>query len=282
MGAEALEAIPRSLEEGWHYRPNWRAKIVDIYLSQTQPGVDALEVLKEEHDSYIRQGYLYRRKAQCLHTGAFAYAHGCASNPASGAATLIKALAITKAPANEIAKMLRTATKNITVFLKLHFDITAYLDDRAWLASVIFPAGRPNTCDPATFRESHWLATAFIAGRPGIDRMLSRKANLTESERAELMDQIRSGLTTRAFEFVDSLRNGSIPSTPEDFERFIKMLDASARQPPPTNDPDKFKRFIRAIHGILGEKANSSDMVDEPALDLLRTKKAPEPEFSRS
>jgi hypothetical protein len=45
----------RSLDEGWHYRPDWRSAAVEAYLVESQLQQPELETLKDEEDAYVRQ-----------------------------------------------------------------------------------------------------------------------------------------------------------------------------------------------------------------------------------
>jgi hypothetical protein len=98
MGGEIpgnANGIARSLDEGWHYRPDWRSATVEAYLVDKQMEQPPLETLKEEEDCFVRQFYLFRRCGRCLEQFAFKWAYACVvNNPATAAASLVKALTV--------------------------------------------------------------------------------------------------------------------------------------------------------------------------------------------
>jgi len=267
---EEVSEILRSLEDGWHYRPDWRNRVVACHLVEKGIEVDALEVLKDEHDPFVRQFYLFRRSGGCLRTESFRWAYRCHAHDATtGAAALIKALAIAKVPVKEIAHKLRTTSKNIAVFLKLYFDVEPYLDDKAWLASIVFssPQGSPTV---AEFREQHWLAAALLGGREGLERAITPNAAVTNDEREKLVEEIRAALTVRAHNYISSLQCGLVPPGPDDFERLLRMLDTTARQPFAGNRGDLMGAFIQGINGVINEKSGRPEFVGDTVLAECR------------
>src|ERR1700722_17337059 len=114
MDEQSIDDIPRTLEEGWHFQPDWRRKVVEFYLAKGDPNAKASTVIEHETDSFVRQYFMFRRTAGCINRPSFAWAHQCmANNRATGAASLIKALTIARVPVNEIAAKLRTKPNNI-------------------------------------------------------------------------------------------------------------------------------------------------------------------------
>jgi len=246
--------IARSLDEGWHFRPNWRSAIVEAYLVEKQLQEPPLEALKDEEDCFVRQFYLFRRCGRCLEQSAFQWAYGCHINQATGAASLIKALTVARVPVNEVAGKLRTSRKNIVVYQRLYFDIGRYLDEEAWLASVVFSPSQ-NPQDPVEFRERHWMAAAFVRGERGLGEVFMPRVRLSPEERDELTSEIKSVLASRAFEFVSALRTGLIPPSHEDFERFTKMLDVIARQPAQDHKGNTLWAWLDKLYGAAEEAA---------------------------
>jgi hypothetical protein len=270
MDDESVESIPRTLEEGWHFRPDWRRRVVDAYLTKALPDVETGIVIQGEADSYVRQYFHFRRTARCMNQPAFAWAHQCmANNRATGAASLIKALTIARVPVKEIAAKLRTKPRNILVFMKLFFDIAPYLGEREWMASLVFPSTN-GTPDLAEFRERHWLTAAFLRGRHGLNQALSRKVTLTPEERDEKVSEIRSALSTRAFDYVTSLQHGFVPPGPEDLDRLLRVLDVANRQPERDASNELMNTFIKGIHQDLVEKSRKEEFADNPVLSMLR------------
>ncbi len=261
--------IARSLDEGWHYRPDWRSATVEAYLLEKQLQHPPLETLKDEQDCFVRQFYLFRRCGRCLEQPAFKWAYGCVvNNPTTGAASLIKALTIARVPINEIAEKLRTTRKNIAVFEKVFFDVRRYLDEQAWLASIIFSPSK-NFQDPVEFRERHWMAAAFLRGERGLGQAFSPKVTLSAGEREKLTSEIKSVLASRAFEFASALRTGLIPPCHADFERFARMLDVAARQPVQNDNGKDCGAWIAALWGVMQKKAALPENANNVELQKL-------------
>jgi hypothetical protein len=267
MGGEIpgnANGIARSLDEGWHYRPDWRSATVEAYLVDKQMEQPPLETLKEEEDCFVRQFYLFRRCGRCLEQSAFKWAYACVvNNPATAAASLVKALTVARVPVNEIAGKLRTSRKNIVVYQRLYFDIGRYLDEQAWLASIIF-APSQNPQDPVEFRERHWMTAAFVRGERGLGQAFTPKVALSPEERDELTSQIRSILTSRAFEFISAFRTGLIPPGSEDFERFTEMLDVTSRQPLANDDGEAYARMLDSVNSLVDAARKAAEDPENP------------------
>lgn len=262
--------ILRTLEEGWNYRPNWRDLVVETCLTNEGDNRAALDVLSREEDCYVRQFYLFRRTGNCLEKDAFRWAYRCHIHDAStGAAVLIKALTLAKVSTKEIAQRLHTKTKNIVVFLKLFFDVLPYLDEKDWLASVVLTQAQvPPTI--AEFRQQHWLMAALLGGREGLERAVSRIAPVTKKAREKLVEEIRSTLTQRAHSYVSSLQFGLVQPGADDFDRMLRMLDVSARQPVPENRENLMDAFIKGIHCDLVKKSRAPESAGDPVLAEFR------------
>src|SRR6266496_1726336 len=263
---EVTNTIARSLDEGWDYQPAWRNAIVEAYLVERQLQEPPLEALKDEEDCYVRQFYLFRRRGRCLEQSAFRWAYGCHINQATGAASLIKALTIARVPVNEIAEKLRTSRKNIRIFQRLYFDVERYLDEQAWLASVVFSPSQnsQDPVDPVEFRERHWMAAAFVRGERGLGQAFSPKVPGSPEECDELTSQIRSVLTSRAFEYASALR--LTPPDHEDFTRFTTMLDVAARQPVQDHNENKLWAWLDKLYGAAEEAAKLPENADNIGL----------------
>lgn len=264
---ESSSEIARSLEDGWHYQPDWRNRVVESYLVEHGEDAGPLVALKDEHDAYVRQFYMFRRTAGCLGKEAVRWAYQCHKHDAStGAGALIKAMTVAGIPAKEIAERLRTKASHVAMFLRIYFDVDKYLSERSWLASIVFRRGdEPPTL--AEFRERHWLTAALIGGREALDRAISRKVPTSNEEREALLGEIRSALTVRAHEYVESLQRGMVQPGPADFERLLRLLDALSRQPPPDKQATALNNWIQAIHKTIVKPmiAEISDTSDSQA-----------------
>ena len=279
MGEEIpgnANGIARSLDEGWHYRPDWRNSVVEAYLVEKPLREPPWEALRGE-DAFVRQFFFFRRCGRCLERPAFKWAYEChVNNAITGAASLIKALTVARVPVNEIAGKLRTTRKNIALFQRLYFDAIRYLDDQGWIASIVFaPLKNPN--DPAEFRERHLMTAAFLRGERGVGQVFCPTVTLTPEERDERLQEIRAALTTRASEFIMNLRTDLVPPAREDFEALIKLLDASARQRAPDDKGNTWLDFLNRLYGAAEEAAERPENHDNPVLQMVR-KTLTEPE----
>lgn len=266
---QVTNTIARSLDEGWHYRPDWRRAVVEAYLIENQLQEPPLETLKDEEDCYIRQFYLFRRCGRCFELPSFKWAYACVvNNPTTGASSLVKSLTVARVPVTEIAEKLRTTRKNIAVFQKLYFDVGRYLDEEAWLASVIF-APSPTPQDPFEFRERYWLTAAFLRGERGLGQAFSAKVPISPEEREELTSEIKSIATARSFEFILALRTGLVPASHHDFDRLVKLLDIGSRQSAPEDDGNKAAAFVNALWGVMQKKAALPENANDLELQRL-------------
>ena len=249
------DEIPRRLEDGWHFRADWRNQVVERYLVNIDMAEEPRQALAQEEDCYVRQLYLYRRTGKCMNQPAFAWAYQCHSrNRETGAGSLIKAATIAREAPCEIAARLRTTSKAIAVYQKLYFAVSPVLDQGEWMATVVFPEVKGPL---ALFenRERRLMAAAYLRGKLGLDQALTRKVPLTAGERDELAGQIRGVLTSRAFEFISSLQHGFVPAGPEDLERLMKLMDTSSRLPQPDERDKTMSIFLQGFHGAMKAKA---------------------------
>jgi hypothetical protein len=270
MGKEGLEEeeICRSLAEGWHFRPDWRSRLVDRLLEQGV-GQSTGEILRDEEDCYVRQLYLLRRNGRCLETAAFKWAYNChANNGTTGAGSLVRALTVAKVPSVEIAGKLATKSKNVLVYQRLFFDVVRYLDDQAWVASIVFSPPTDSN-DIAELREKTWVTAAFLRGERGLGQMFDRRIAVTPEEQDAMTCEIKSAVTVRAFEYLNSLRTGVVPPGREDFDRLIRMLDVGSKQPLKADSQDRTQIFMRDMMGMWQEIARRPENSGDPVLQTL-------------
>jgi hypothetical protein len=267
--AEKTYLHARDLAHGWDYRPDWRHNVVDAYLVE-QADKDPLDALVGEEDAYVRQYSLYRRTGRCLKVQPFAWAYRChTSNPTTGAGSLIKALTIAKVPADEIASKLRTGTAAILVYQKLFFDVVRYLDDSAWIASLVFCPLSPEA-GAAELRERNLMAAGFIRGERAVGQLFDPRIRLSPAEREERIADIQNGLALRAAEYVQRLElTGSAP-TREDLDSMLRLMDTTSRQPQRDDSSNRMTLFIAALHGQLKEKAALPEYANNPVLKMIR------------
>ena len=114
------------------------------------------------------------------------------------------------------------------------------------------------------------MTAAFIGGRDGLERAVSRKVSVSSHERDQLAGEIRSALTVRAHSYLSSLQCGLTPPGPEDFERLVRLLDTTSRQPIVDHSQELAQIFIRGLHGDLKEKAARGESPGDPVMDFYR------------
>jgi len=271
--AQRRWTIPRTLAQGFHYRPEWRHLTVEDYLTQRSITLPPLEVLRDETDCYVRQLYLLRRCGTCLNPEPFRWAFDChAHNAETGAGSLIRALLLAGVPFREIAEKLATSQVNILVFSLIFFDVVAYLDHSAWISSfVLAPVKNPD--DPAELRERRLLSAAILGGERGVGQAVSPQVEMTPEERKQKLAQIQSALTMRAHEHVTSLQAQLTPPTDRDLHNLLRLMDVGARQPVTNNNEKRYELFIAALDGKLQEFAEKPENRDDPELQAYLKRK---------
>src|SRR5207237_1049961 len=123
-----------------------------------------------------------------------------------------------------------------------------------------------NPQDPVEFRERHWMAAAFVRGERGLGQAFSPKVALSPEESEEMLSEIKSIATARAYEFVSALRTGLIAPSHEDFERFTKMLDVIARQPLQDDKGNTMWAWLNKLYGAAEEAAKLPENTDNIGL----------------
>lgn len=263
--------VARTLDEGWDYQPDWRSRVVDRLLVEKAGAEDPLVALQDEQDSYVRQYFVFRKSGESMVRDSMLWAHrAAANNRSTGAASLIKALTIAKVPVKDIAAKLRTSSKNIAVFVKLYFDVERYIADRDWIATVVFPTSSASTHDLSELRERRWLAASSLRGREGLERSLSPRTVRDSAERDAVSAEVCSILTARAHDFVIGMQDRYVPASADDFDRFVRMMDATARQPVADKRDELLQAFMQGINTVLVEKSKLPENAGDERLQLLR------------
>ena len=118
-------AVPRRLDDGWDYRPDWRTQQIDEYLAEIAKVTDRKDALQQilfrERDPVLRQGLRFRLHGACAGTAAFSWAVRCArDNTRSGVLSMVKAMVIAGLPRGLIAGELGTDAVDV---LKSEVDL---------------------------------------------------------------------------------------------------------------------------------------------------------------
>lgn len=226
-----IAPITRSLEEGSDFSPDWRQQVVATYLKEhaAAGGTQSWErLLGNECDVLIRQTVRYHLGSSLI-PEAVRYALGCQQhNNVTGMASNIRAMAMAGLTYAQIAKETKTSRRNIFVFCRLYFDIERYIDNEAWLESLLrrdFSGGESQV----RTRDRRLLRSAFHKGLDGVVSLLTPRQSRTPEEIVELSDQIRYAVAARAMEYVEDLNDEGIQPGAEDFSRHLMVSAASAR-----------------------------------------------------
>jgi hypothetical protein len=171
------QKIIRALEDGADYQPDWRHLQVqqylkDIYHEHAEPlrRTRLNQILKEEFDPFVRHLVSFSCGRPGGNEEAIEYAVKCwRDNFKTLSASRIKAMVLANGTPERIAHEIGTTEDKIDTFEKLYFDVRRYLKHRGWLASICFPAVKP---DAAIAVESRWFAVAFRRGWPGVEEVV--------------------------------------------------------------------------------------------------------------
>ncbi len=168
--------IARSLEEGLYY-PDWRHRVVELYLPQVFKADDPSEKLPEiyvrEPDDTVLEYLLFQLSG--VANSAIKYAVGCRTgNGSDRRASKIKAMVLSKRSSEDIANELGTEPLNILVFEELFFDARRFLSNRSWVREVCFPPIGPYPSLEAEL-EARWFQAAYYNGWDGLQSVMFGK-----------------------------------------------------------------------------------------------------------
>ena len=273
------DEVVRSLEEGPDHQPDWRNRVVELYLADIAKAPDGQrrlsEILYAEKDPFVRQYLRFRYDGVCSNAAGFRYAAGCcARNAATGAASTIRAMLVADRTPTEIAAELGSTRINITTFMKCFYDVRRYLGNEVWLRRIVMtpPDGMG---EAEALRERRWLTAAYHREWEGVQQVVfGRIPSATES--IETMSrQLTAALGSRALEYVGDLQASDKAPAEADLQRFLSARNIEARQPiRQTDDGNKMDEWILALHGTLLKKAEETG---DPDLAILLTGRDSDP-----
>jgi hypothetical protein len=228
--SDDLEPVPpritRALEDGTDYQPDWRHLQMQQYLKeihQADPESPTRldEILKQEPDSFVRDLLLFYCGRRPGNYEAIEYAVRCWQNNCNTrSASRIKAMVVANATPKRIAYEFGTTEDKIGTFERLYFDARRYLKNRGWLASICYPAAKPE--DAASAAESRWFPVAFRRGWPGIEEIVL--GHMPKSGQRTVQDAA-SILLGRVEDYCVGLEASGTALSEKD----VKMLSAVAR-----------------------------------------------------
>ena len=273
MGQETNHIL-RDLSEGLDFQPDWRNRVVEQYIAEyakipnhKTPG----DILMGERDPFVKHAFLFRLGVGRVNAKAFEFSYRTqANNHTTGAASMIKAMAIADRRANEIAQELRTERWYVTTYLRLFFDVERFLSCDAWLRLLIFPPDANQLSSPEAIRERRWLSSAYLQGWPGLEKMLFNRGRASENDVRQLRVEIEAALGARALEFVTGLQASGAPVNMQDLERFVAVRESSARFPIETGNEDKVGSWVRELL-MVGAKKNpeKAKALSQKTIDIV-------------
>ncbi len=257
------EEVIRSLEEGPDHQPDWRNRVVAIYLADIAKAPDGksrlTEILFTEKDPFVRQFLRFRYDGVCSNAAGFRYAAGCqARNAARGPASMIRSMLVADRTPTEIAAELGTTRLNIVTFMKVFFDVRRYLDNEVWLQRIAMtpPEGMG---DAEALRERRWLTAAYQRGWEGVEQVVFHRVPSTVESIEATSRQLAANLGVRALEYVGDLQARGEAPNENDLRRFLAARNVEARQPPrETGKDDGYLKFVTALHDTMVAKAEQT------------------------
>jgi hypothetical protein len=216
---KSIPAIVRSLEEGPNYQPNWRWLKVQHQLAEIENPAEAAGdsptklqlILDREEDEIVRQTLQFQYDVLSDNQAVVKYALLCAASAED--AWMIKAMVVANRSTELIAEEMSTQPAAIDFFEKLHFDLRAYLDKRAWLRKICFG------------KDGHrWLQVAFERGWPGVEEVILHR--LPKGPRS--LNHAVSVLLGRFQAGLFQLEASNVDPSEKDFELLLRVLQANA------------------------------------------------------
>ena len=226
--------IPRSLQDGWDYAPDWRHRIVEQNLVAIATAKDRSEalrlVLEGENDPYVRQGLRFRLSGRCVNQPAIEFAFRAhQQNPTLGLASVVRSMTIADLPPETIAEEVGTSRKNVVAYQFLFFDVRRYLGYETWLKTICLKQAAPSSWDPTETREAQLLGIAYLRGWSGLQSILQCRTPTGQRELLEISESIEAMLAMRALEFVASLNAQNVPCSITDLQIYRSIRETHAR-----------------------------------------------------
>lgn len=218
---KSIPAIVRSLEQGPNYQPNWRWLRVQQYLAEIENPAEAAGdsptklqlILDRAPDEIIRKTLQFHCGVLSDDDAAVKYALLCAASAED--AWMIKAMVVANRSTELVAEEMSTQPARIDFFEKLHFDVRAYLDKRAWLRKICFG------------KDGHrWLQVAFERGWPGVEEVILQR--LPKGPRG--LNHVVSVLLSRVQARLFQLEARNVDPSEKDLELLLRVWQAIANR----------------------------------------------------
>ena len=250
---------PRSLEEGWSYSPRWRFEQVYQYALKyhaAQVEGQPYAPPASETDQWILDFYSVVAFGLCHNPALRWILDAEKSNPGRYGASMLKALVISGMSREDIGKYMHITNSEITAFMKIFFDIEAYLNDRPYIASLVFnhSAVEVEALSPWQSRERTWMAVAFITGETGLRMFLEKTVDYDAAEVARLQDLMYKCMLSSATDYVVGVRANALPR-PCDMDRYMQLKQVnSIAEANQQNQGIGATAFAEALMGLIHEE----------------------------
>ena len=264
--------IARSLCEGFHFSADWRHQVVEQRLVRTASAAGASEDLHLiEPDPFVRQAFRYRLTGDCVNRDAFHYAYQTrAHNSKTGAGSLLKAMSLADLSIDEIAGQVGAPRRSVAAYLKLFFDVEPYLDCEMWIRLQAMPFRDQVNLTPEQIREDALLATAFSAGRQGLDQMLFLKASGAPSDNLLLFQRLSGMVGNRMLRYVQNLETRGVPPSTHDVQLWQLVNSQAALAGANKNDglPGSAE-WVTDVVGMIDKNAQTDETMDPEVRQLF-------------
>ena len=249
LQSEVLRRIPRSLEESPAISPHWRYEQAYIYLKHFEQNPSFAIPTDEDDDAVIWLYSFLRYNTSGSHERdrAIGYCfNAVASNPLYGSSSRLKSLVVANSSQEEIANRSGCSPSTIQMFERLFFDIRRFHSCTDYISSVVFPFDVAKSEPQDSKKERLWMATAFLLGAPGLDRIIHKKVDTSTTALNEMSSLFRALATNQGVEFLLSRRAGAATSG-EDYDRVISLLQI----PKDESVSDSHQKTINFTRGLI-------------------------------
>jgi len=263
---------PRSIREGFHYKPHWRGRLVMDYLVQANEAKrmgEHYDLPDTERDPYVINSFQTFRHGIDPTGGLFKWATNIQKlNSVLATGSVIKAQCLAGRNVGEIAADCGTDARAVDCFLKLFFDVEDCLDKPEYLRSLIFGGGleiEQKDKDVETKYGRFLMVVAYCQKWEGLRRNIYRREPLTDEERAKLTQNVDDNFLVTADQYSEFQKLSTQPR-PVGFDRHVVLRNANSLSLSAKNgfgkDGDSYLKLVELVTGA------HQAMLDRPDLDF--------------
>jgi len=264
-----------------NYCPNWRSLQAREYASAFLDANEETFVIPESEDDDDVVAYYAYLTTEETDSIPIKYAHSCnETDSIRGFGTAIKSMLLGGLTQDQIAEEMGTSQDNVEMYIKLFFDIEAYLGNKFILSSIISPFIKKQEIDEAKKQSGLWMSISLAFGWDKAKRILQRDISMPKKDVEFFLDQMRSAIDMQAAEFSLLARSG-YAARPCDFERFIAKLSieqaagTTAASLEVAKSSEKFREALFSLAKSKEEEHNGEtvEAVAKPSVTKKVTKK---------